>query len=87
MPINIDNNLPCVDFALGHESSGNSIYLRMLVDSGAAMNSGNEAYHSQIMSQFLEITKYDLVQLKVAATQSATEVDFTNGTLSVIIRV
>ena len=96
MPINIDNNLPCVDFALGQESGGNSIHLRMLVDSGAAMNSGNKAYHRQIVSQFPDIvteyiecgpgTKYDLVQLKVAVTQSAAEADFTNGTLSAIIR-
>ena len=48
------------------------------------------------MSQFPDIvveyiecgpgTKYDLVQLKVAVTQSAAEADFTNGTLSAIIR-
>ena len=45
MPIKIDNNLPCVDFELGHETGDNSIHLRMLVDSGAAMNSGNKSYH------------------------------------------
>ena len=96
MPINIDKNLPCVDFELDHETGDKSIHLRMLVDSGAAMNSGNRSYHRQIMSQFPDIvaeyidcgpgTKYDLVQLKIAVTQSAAEVDFTNGTMSVIIR-
>ena len=90
------NNMPCVDFELGHETGAKAILLRMLVDSGAAMNSGNKNYHRQIMSQFPDIvveyiecgpgTKYDLVQLKVAVTQAAAEADFTNGTLSAIIR-
>ena len=88
--------MPCVDFELGHETGAKAILLRMLVDSGAAMNSGNKNYHRQIMSQFPDIvveyiecgpgTKYDLVQLKVAVTQAAAEADFTNGTMSVIIR-
>ena len=95
MPINIDNNLPCVVFELGHETGGKAILLRILVDSGAAMNSDNKNYNHKIMSQFPDIeaeyiewgpeTKYDLVQLKVAVTQSAAEADFTNGTLSAII--
>ena len=96
IPINIDNNLRCVDFKLGHEIDGKAILLRMLVDSDAAMNSGNKHYHRQIMSQFPDIvaeytecgpgTKYNLVQLKVVVTQSVAEVDFINETLSVIIR-
>ena len=95
MPITIDKNLPCVDFKLGHEIGGKAIFLRMLVDLGAAMNSDNKHSHRQIMSQFPDIvaeysecepgTKYDLVQLKVAVTQSAVKSDFTNGTLSAII--
>ena len=57
----------------------------MLIDSGTAMNSDNKAYHRAIMSQFSDIvagyiecgpgTKYDLVQLKIAVTQFAVEVD------------
>ena len=78
MHINIDNNLPCVDFKLGHGVGGKAILLRMFIDPGVAMNSGNKHYHRQIMSQFPDIvveyiecelgTKYDLVQLKVAVT-------------------
>ena len=44
---------------MGHETGVNAIFLRMLVDSGAAMNSGNKNYHRQIMSQFPDIvTEY-----------------------------
>ena len=55
MPINIDNNLPCVVFELGHETGGKAILLRILVDSGAAMNSDNKNYNHKIMSQFPDI--------------------------------
>ena len=88
MPINI--------YKLGHETGEKSILLRMLVELGVAMNSGNKNYHHQIKSQFPDIvveyiecgpgSKYNLVQLKVAATQPAVEAEFTNGTLSSIIR-
>ena len=97
MHINIDKNLPYVDSKLSHEIGGKAILLHVLVDSGAAMNSGNKHYHRQIISQFPNIvaeylecgpeTKYDMVQLKFVVTQSAAEADFTNGTLSAIIKI
>ena len=49
MPISINNRLPCVDFRVGigvHHSPS----LRMLVDSGAAMNTGHLPYHRSIMA-------------------------------------
>jgi len=94
MPISIDNKLPCVDLKLGYGST-RTPSLRALVDSGAAMNSGNLSYHREAMSRYPDIvaeylecgpgTKYDLVKLKVAATQSDTEGKFDDGTLSAII--
>ena len=88
MLINIDK--------LGHETGEKSILLRMLVELGVDMNSGNTNNHHQIKSQFPDIvveyiecgpgSKYNLVRLKVAVTQPAAEAKFTNGTLSSIIR-
>ena len=47
----------------------------MLIDSGAAMNSGNKIYHHQIMNRYPDIvvdyleygpgTKFDLIKLRV----------------------
>ena len=95
MPISINNRLPCVDFQVGI-GVHHSLSLRMLVDSGAAMNTGHLKYHRFIMAQFSDIieeyiecgpgTKYDLVKLKVAVTQSAAVDKFNDGTLSTIIR-
>ena len=66
--------------------------MRMLVDSGTAMNSGNKNYHRQAMhrypdmaAEYLECgpgTKFDLVRLRVAV-DSASVMD---GSLSAIIR-
>lgn len=57
--------------------------LRMPVNSDPAMNSGNKPYRRSIISNFPDVvakyiecglgTKYELVQLKVAVTQSTTE--------------
>ena len=95
MSISINTNLPCVDFQLG-TGTYKTPCLRALVDSEAAMNSGNLDYHRTVMSRFLDIvaeyieywpgTKYDLVQLKVAVTQSGVEEKCDDGTLSAIIR-
>ena len=95
MYISINNNLPCVDFHLG-TGTCKTPCLRALVDSRAAMTSGNLDYHRTVMSRFPDIvaeyiecepgTKYDMVQLKVAVTQSGAEEKFDDGTLSAIIR-
>ena len=66
--------------------------MRMLVNSGAAMNNDNKRYHQQgmhrypdIVTEYLECgpgTKFDLVRLRVAVA-SASVMD---GSLSAIIR-
>ena len=48
MPIQINNKLPCVDVCLG-KTETKELWMRMRVDSGAAMNSGNKRYHQQAM--------------------------------------
>ena len=95
MAININNNLPCVDFKLGKNNIATSS-LRMLVDSGASMNSRNLNYHRSVMSRFPDVvaenidygpgTKDYLVQLKVAVTQSAVERQYNDDRLSAITR-
>ena len=95
MPISINNNLPCIDFRAGN-GAHHSLSLCMLVDSGAAINTGHLAYHLSVMAQFPDIveeyiecrpgTKYALVHLKVAVTQSTAVDQFNDGTLSTIIR-
>ena len=94
MPISINNNLLCVDFRVGN-GAHHSLSLCMLVDSGTAMNTDHLAYHRSVMTQFPGIdeeyiecepgTKDDLVQLKVAVTQSTVADQFNNCTLSAII--
>ena len=44
MPIQVNNNLPCIDFYLSSKKK-NDLRMRMLADSGAAMNSGNKSYY------------------------------------------
>ena len=54
MPISINNSLPSVCLHLGSvEDEENK--MRMLLDTGAAMNSGNLTYHLWVMSQCLEM--------------------------------
>ena len=59
------------------------------------MNNKNLNYHRTVMSRLPDIvaeyiecgpgTKYDLVQLKVAVTQSGADEEFDDGTLPAII--
>ena len=95
IPTNIDNSFPCIYFNLGQDNIATpSLWMR--VGSGTAINRGNLNYHRSIMSQFPDAvaeyiecgpgTKYDLVQRKVAVTQSAAEGHFNDCTLSAIIR-
>ena len=91
MPIQTNNNLPCIDFCLGMTES-KELRMWMLVDSGAAMNSGNKNYHRQAMHRYPDMVaeylkcgpgiKFDLVRLRVAV-DSASVMD---GYLSAIIR-
>ena len=49
MPISVNNSLPSVSLIIGiHEDEESK--MRMLVDTGAAMNTGNLQYHLCIMS-------------------------------------
>lgn len=75
MPIPINNSLPSVYLHLGLvDNEENKI--RMLLDAGDAMNSGNLTYHILVMLEFLEMvgefiqcgadTRYDVVQLLAA---------------------
>ena len=72
MPISINNSLPSVQLHVGTIAS-NENKLRMLVDTGATMNTGNKDYHQWVMSlcpimaaEYLEYdpgTEYDFVQI------------------------
>ena len=75
MPILINNSLPSGYLHLGSvENEENE--RRMLLDTGATMNSGNLTYHLWVMSECLEMleefiqcgadTRYDVVQLFAA---------------------
>ena len=70
MPISINNSLPSLSFLLGLTMEADN-GMRMLVDTGAAMNSGYLDYHLWVMSQCPEMvaeflqcgpdTDYDVV--------------------------
>ena len=87
MPIQINNHFPCVDFCLGLIKTP-TLWMRMLLDSEAAMNSDNKEYHQQAMyrcpdmvSEYLECgpdTKFDLVKLRVAINSSSVADDCLN---------
>ena len=54
MPVGINNSLPSVSLILGIlEDDENKV--RMLVDTGAAMNMGNCRFHMFVMSQCPDI--------------------------------
>ena len=70
--------------------------MRMLVDTGAAMNTGNLAYHQWVMSQcpsmvaeYLECgdgTEYDVVQLLAALDLKGTHQPVHHGSMTAVIR-
>ena len=75
MPIGVNNSLPSVSLILGIiEDEDNRI--RMLVDTWAAMNTGNFDFHIWVMPQCLDIvddflqcgkdTAYDVIHLLAA---------------------
>ena len=53
MPIIINNSLPAIHFPLGKRKENADDKMRVLVDTGAAMNSGNLYFHLWVMSQCL----------------------------------
>ena len=91
MRIQINNNLPCIDFCLGMKES-KELRMRILVESGTATNSGNKNYHRQAMHHYPNMvaeclecgpgTKFDFVRLRVAVDS----VFVMDGSLSAIIR-
>ena len=54
MPIGINNSLPSVSLILGTLADEKN-KIRMLVDTGAAMNTGNLRFHMWVMSQCPDI--------------------------------
>ena len=54
MPISINNSLPSVNILLGLTMEPNN-GMRMLVDTGAAINSGHLDYHLWVVSQCPEM--------------------------------
>ena len=75
MPIAINNSLPSIKMLIGLLADDEN-KMSMLVDIGAAMNTGNKTYHQWVMTQcpsmvaeYIECdpnTDYDIVQILVA---------------------
>ena len=75
MPIAINNSLPSIKMLIGLLADDEN-KMSMLVDIGAAMNTGNKTYHQWVMTQcpsmvaeYIECdpnTDYNVVQILVA---------------------
>ena len=75
MHISINNTLPSIYLNVGSIMDDEN-KMRMLVDTGVVMNTGNIVYHQWVLSQYLSMatgyldfsadTEYDLVKLLVA---------------------
>ena len=95
MPISINNSLPSVSFLLGLTMEADN-GMRMLVDTGVAMNSGYLDYHLWVMSQCPEMvaeflqcgpdTDYDVVQLLAALDLDPSHLPNTHGQMTAVIR-
>ena len=95
MPIGINNSLPSVSLILGIQEDEES-KMRMLVDTGAAMNTGNLQYHLWVMSQCPDIvheflqcgkdTAYDVVHLLAALDLKDVDKAETHGQMTAVIR-
>ena len=95
MPISINNSLPSVTLHLGLlEDEENT--MRMLVDTGTAMNSGNLAYHLWVMSECPEMvgesiqcggtSDYDVVKLLAALDLDTSQQSVEHGHMAAVIR-
>ena len=95
MPISINNSLPTIHLTTGLIVDEEN-KMRMLVGTGAAMNTGNLDYHKWVMPQcpsmvaeYLECgtgTKYDVVQLLTALHLKGTHQPVNHGSITAIIR-
>ena len=95
MPISINNSLPSVHLNVGLLVDEEN-KMRMLLDTSAAMNTGNLAYHQWVMSQcpsmvaeYLECgdgTEYDVVQLLAALDLKGTHQPVNHGSMTAVIR-
>ena len=88
LPIGINNYFPSISLILGIlEDEKRKI--RILVNTGAAMNTGNLHFHMWVMSQFPDIvdeflqcgkdTTYDVVHLLAALNLKNVDTDATSG--------
>ena len=95
MHIGINNSLPSVSLILGiREDEENK--MRMLMDTGAAMNTGNIDFHMWVMSQCPDIvdeflqcgkdTEYDVVHLLAALDLKDIQKDANHGQMTAVIR-
>ena len=95
MPVGINNSLPSVSLILGIlEDDENKV--RMLVDTGAAMNMGNCRFHMFVMSQCPDIvdeflqygkdTAYDDVILLATLDLDDVDTDANYGQMIAVIR-
>ena len=95
MPIPINNYLPSVCLHLGSIEDDES-KMRMLLDTGAAMNSSNLIYHLWVMSQYPKMvgefiqcgdgTGYDVVQLLAALGLDSSHQPLDHGKMTAVIR-
>ena len=95
MPIGIHNFLPSVSLILG-SLEGEENKMRMLVDTGSAINTGNLRFHMWVMSQCPDIvdeflqygndTLYDVVHLLVTLDLKNVDTDTTHGQMTAVIR-
>ena len=95
MPIAINNSLPSIKMLIGLLSDDEN-KMSMLVDTGAAMNTGNKTYHQWVMSQcpsmaaeYIECglnTDYDVVQILAALDLKGTSQPVDYGSMTAVIR-
>ena len=94
MYIGINNSLPSVSLILSiFEDEENK--MRILADTGAAMNTGNLWFHMQVMSQCPDIvneclqcgknTAYDVVHLLAALDFKNVNTDATHGQITAVV--
>ena len=95
MPISIDDSLPSVNIHVGLlEDDENKMI--MLVDTGAALNSGNLTYHLWVMSKCPEMvgefvqcggkSDYDVVKLLAALDLDMIQQPVEHGNMTVVIK-
>ena len=96
MPISINNSLSSVHFPSGKGKENADDKMRLLVNTGVAMNSGNLYFHlwvifqcPSIMAEYLqcgEDTEYDIVQLLAVIKLHEGSTQTNHGQMTVVIR-